>query len=98
MPIPWSAVKIQRVVGLGARVERAVEHLHDVLRADQGQVLRRVRLRVGAGIGHEQPSRRATPSQSGRAPIQSFSSSKMWSSASAWIALRHACIAQGPKS
>ena len=34
-------------------MERPVEHLHDVLRADQRQILRRVRLGVGAGIGHQ---------------------------------------------
>ena len=50
---PLEGGEDQRVVGLGAGVERAVEHLHDVLRADQGQILRRVRLRVGAGIGRK---------------------------------------------
>ena len=51
--MPWPALRTRRIVGLGAGVEGPVEDLHDELRADQREILRLVRRRVGAGVGRE---------------------------------------------
>ena len=53
LPAPWIGGEDQRIIGLGPGVERPVESLHDEFRADQRQVLGRVRLCVGAGVGWE---------------------------------------------
>jgi hypothetical protein len=95
---PLDGDEDQRVVSFGAGVERAVERLHDVLRADHGQILRRVRLGVGAGIGREPAVEAGDAVPVRRASIQSFSSSKMWSSASVWREARHAVGPLAPKS
>ena len=50
---PLGGGEDQRIVGLGAGMERAIECLHHVLRPDQRQVVRRVRLDVGAAIGRK---------------------------------------------
>ena len=71
---PLAGGEDQRVIGLGAGMERPVERLHDVFRADQRQIVRRVGLGVGAAIGR-QPTVEAgdaIPVRPGVDPIRQF--------------------------